>query len=380
MRLVQARLGKTVMAQVKEMASLSFGRGKVTPGEYYDWLLFDDTISAEEKSRFAGLKAQRKIWEVCNFDRGWRGLAWDKIAFYALMKGFGFPVPETVFVLHKRRSFGGIPTGHTEEALSQFLRNEASYPLFCKPNSSLQSLGAAAISGFNNKNGTLVLGDGRLLPPEEFVREVSRYADDGYMVQKRLPPHESLIPICGNNLSTVRMLMILRGGEPRLIHAAWKLPSPDNIADNYWRRGNMLTEIDPDRGRAVRLTIGVGVNQTILDKVPGTDMSVQELPVPDWPAVRDLAFSATSALGHWRLVGWDIGLTKKGPVLVEANNTPDVGLHQIAERRGILTAEFLAFMAECRIEAKRSRDRDKQALRAMRSKVIAQAREHAKMK
>ena len=44
----------------------------------------------------------------------------------------------------------------------------------------------------------------------------------------------------------------------------------------------------------------------------------------EWPAVRDLAIRAHAAFLHRVLIGWDLALTDKGPVVLEGNTNLDV--------------------------------------------------------
>jgi hypothetical protein len=177
----------------------------------------------------------------------------------------------------------------------------------------------------------------------------------------------------------VRALVILTAEGPRLLKAAWKLPSEHNIADNYWRPGNMMASIDPDTGRALRLVSGFGTRLQEFDREPATSRRVTEMIVPDWAQLRNLSLAATGALGHLRLVGWDIGITKTGPVIVEANATPDFGLHQIAEGQGMLSDEFTAFVRFCKSEARRLSAEKRRRSRTMVAGEIAQLRAHSQL-
>jgi hypothetical protein len=269
---------------------------------------------------------------------------------------------------------------NTPETFAGLLRQTSDYPLFFKPNGSYQSLGAAAVEAIDVRNDKLVMADGSPVEVASFVESVSRYADDGYIAQKRLQPHSSLKAICGDNLSTVRALVMLTAAGPRLLKAAWKLPSEHNIADNYWRPGNMMASIDPDSGRALRLVSGFGIRLQEFDREPATSRRVTEMIVPDWAQLRNLSLAATSALGHLRLVGWDIGITAKGPVIVEANATPDFGLHQIAEGQGVLSDQFTAFVQFCESEGRRLSAERKRRARTMVGGEIAQLRAHSRLR
>ena len=58
-------------------------------------------------------------------------------------------------------------------------------------------------------------------------------------------------------------------------------------------------------------------------------------PVPRWHDVLNLSVRAAKAFGEMRTVGWDIGITDEGPMVIEGNRTYDADLLQITLQRGL---------------------------------------------
>src|SRR4030095_8186252 len=73
--------GKSILAQLVEMAILGVATGKLTPKDYFFYALYDDRkYSLSEKKRFVGQAAQIAMNRICN-DEEWREVAKDKAAF-----------------------------------------------------------------------------------------------------------------------------------------------------------------------------------------------------------------------------------------------------------------------------------------------------------
>src|SRR4029078_12468445 len=117
-----------------------------------------------------------------------------------------------------------------------------------------------------------------------------------------------------------------------------------------------------------------------LDILPETSTRAADLVIPDWAQVIDLSLSATNALGHFHLIGWDIGLSDHGPVIVEANGTPDLNLHQIADGSGMATPTFNAFVVFCNSERKRMKASKKVRNRRIMMKEMAQLKAHSSLR
>lgn len=64
--------------------------------------------------------------------------------------------------------------------------------------------------------------------------------------------------------------------------------------------------------------------------------------------VRAVAAEGARLFTQFGLIGWDIAPTLDGPVILGLDPAPDLDLHQLADRRGALEPEFLAFLAERR--------------------------------
>ena len=66
--------------------------------------------------------------------------------------------------------------------------------------------------------------------------------------------------------------------------------------------------------------------------------------LPDWDQVRRLAEDLALLLPELRIVASDIGLTEKGPVVVEVNGGGDMTLPQLASGKGVMTPRLQGFI------------------------------------
>ena len=345
MLLAYRTCGKRLSSQLSEIAKLSFGNGKLKPEEYYYYGLYDDReYSFSAKARFIGKRAQDKIHRRCN-DLGWWGVAHDKMIFYPLLAGLGFAVPEVYAVYHGSRSFGSVPTLRTADALAAHLRRGMSYPFFSKPVAGMYSVGVAAVEDYDAASDSLTLADGRSVGVADFVAELSAFEKDGYLFQERLDPHPDIQAVCGDRAATVRVMVLFDDGGPRIVHAVWKIPVGANIADNFWREGNMLGAVEVETGRVVRVVRGVGPDRETVDTHPDTAKAVKGVELPDWPRLRELCLSVASVFPGLRIQAWDIALCADGPVPLEVNIGGDFNLPQLASGSGLLDEDFRAFLA-----------------------------------
>jgi hypothetical protein len=238
------------------------------------------------------------------------------------------------------------------DELEHFLRTTTDYPLFGKPTDEQKSLGAASLEGYQSRGDCLLLPGGERLPLTDFVDEVTRHFAAGYLFQRRLTPHPLVRAIAGDRLATVRIMTMCGADGPHILRAAWKIPGGDNIADNFWRPGNLLASLDLATGRVVRVVVGSGLAQRELTHHPDTGARLVGIAVPLWREIIELALEAPKSLRQVPLIGWDMAATERGAVIVEPNYTPDFGLPQLADRRGMLDGPFKGILAACKAESR----------------------------
>lgn len=338
--------GKSPMSQVADIAKLALGFGGLTPTEYYIFRLFDDAAySFADKKRFIGKGTQTKILRKSTTPL-WDAVAHDKLVYYGLLNGLGFAVPRTEAVFHAFRRFGDASTIRTPEDLARNLRGGMRYPCFGKPVCGMYSVGASALRAYDPADDSLILGNGNRVSVNSYVEQVSQFRKDGYLFQKRLELHPDLVAVCGDRIGTMRLMVLVGEDGAELFQALWKIPTGDNIADNFWRHGNMLAALDPDSGRILRVVQGVAMDQTEVDKHPDTGGSLVDFTIPNWAAVKSLCLSAAESLSEFSMQGWDVALTPDGPVLVEVNIGGDFNLPQIATGKGLMTDGFREFLAK----------------------------------
>ena len=273
------------------------------------------------------------------------------------MKGYGLPVTETVVHYHPTLELPGLPACHDAVDLRRFLTVNAVYPIFGKPRDSVQSLGSTSLKTYDPATDTVQTMTGEIFDLEQIIGEIIRHYEDGYLFQTTVLPHSAVREICGDRLATVRVMTVNFESGPEIYRACWKIPAGANVADNFWRPGNILAELDLDTGTVKRAFSGIDINNTDLDVHPDSGAPLVGVTIPNWAEICKTALNGAAVMNGLGLIGWDIAPTDEGCVLVEANGNPDLLLPQLADRRGILEPRFREFLDRC-VAVERNREKD----------------------
>lgn len=341
---VIAETGKGYGALMRDMFRYCLGRNRLTTEEYLNLRLYDDACSADEKAAFVGIAKSRKIWTQVYKNSRTVGTIIDKLAGESLFRGAGFPVVRTLASCNLKMELPGIASIESEAALEGFFTVHSGQQLFGKPTNLNQSIGSLAIESSDVANGTIQLAGGKAITISELWKTIESEFKDGYLFQERLAAHPDIVRVCGERIATARLLTIVQNGAPEIISAAWKIPGGTNVADNFWRSGNMLATVDMETGTVNEAIRGVGIMKQTVFAHPDTNIAIAGFKLPDWEAAKALAIRASHLLGDTWMIGWDIAFTPDGPVIVEANETPDLLIMQYAHGKGIMSPRFVEFM------------------------------------
>lgn len=371
---VAQKTGRPPLEVMLEYAKLAFGPGRISFEEYINYGLYQAAQpEALNKAAFVGTKGMWFIWPALNFDPRWHGVLDNKLATEVMCRGFGIAVPETLAIFSTERTLTAPPLLKTKEALAQFLSEPAHFPLFGKPVNAIQSLGSASFERFDPATRELITTTGGRLALDGFVAEVATAYAGGYLLQARIQPHATVRALCGERTATVRLMTVAGANGPELLCGAWKIPAGGNVADNFWRPGNILAQLDLETGTILKAVTGAGFSRREVTTHPCTGTTLAGTAVPDWAKVKALVLDAARLFGEAGIIGWDVAATESGPMIVEANTTPDFALPQIANGKGLYDARMIQLIAERKAAAKRAK------LDSRKANVSALKDQHTRM-
>jgi hypothetical protein len=340
---VKKKFGKSYVAQLREIARLRAGYGRIGTAEYYFYNLYDDRkFTWDDKTRFLGWRMQ-DIVDSCAHREWWASVE-DKLLLYGYLKGLGFPIPRIIALYHAYRTFERVPSFCSPEALRDYLVQSRDYPFFSKPNARGKGEAAMGVVQIDPAGEMLHLINGQGIGMTEYLATAERYRNDGYVLQEMLEPSSFIEHVCGKRISTVRAVVIVDEGGPELYAAAWRIPAGNNMVDNFSQPGNLLAGVDIESGAVNRVCSGFGIGQSIVERHPDTGFLLNRLQLPDWKCIRDLCLDVAATLPGVRVQAWDIAMCQSGPIILEANIGGDIDVPQVANATGLLTPELRAFM------------------------------------
>lgn len=189
----------------------------------------------------------------------------------------------------------------------------------------------------------------------------------GGVVQHCLPTHPALVALSPGALPTLRVVTCRdEAGAPESCALALRLSAGGPRPVDNFNAGNLVAGIDTAGCCGPARRAGPA-RVTAHGHHPVTRATIAGTPVPDLAAAIALARLAHAAFPDFTVIGWDVGLTPHGPVLVEGNWNPGTDILQLvagqgvaATRLGALYRHHLARLPAERWRAARPIERDRQ--------------------
>lgn len=235
-------------------------------------------------------------------------------------------LPQDSALLNDKQSFAKLFSGlcHTsyfflsnqEQELRSLLMDFAFDSIVVKDPVSTAGRGVRFMPVKHGKPHELMIGE---LTFEKFVR-IEFKKSDGLYIEPLIEQHPILHQLSPSGVNTIRMITMLGPeGKPDIIGSVLRI-SVNSRLDNF-SKGNLAAEIDTETG--VVITGGIrkqAACDIYHDRHPVTESDILGLSIPFWRETQELVRKAALVLPGVRTVGWDVAITKNGPVLIEGNS------------------------------------------------------------
>jgi hypothetical protein len=153
-----------------------------------------------------------------------------------------------------------------------------------------------------------------------------------FLFQETVLQHPDLNVLNPSCLNTIRIdTLIDKTGEINVVSALIRMSTNNLHIDNI-NAGGCYVSVVSDTGR-LRKTGYPSIKNggvKILTEHPITKTVFENFFVPYFPQVQELVIKAAGYLPGLRLIGWDVGIGEKGPVLIEGNSNYEVSGSDLA--------------------------------------------------
>jgi len=133
-------------------------------------------------------------------------------------------------------------------------------------------------------------------------------------------------------LNTTRIVTIMNGTEPEYLSGFQAFATNDSTNDS-WNTGSVYVGIDPENNCLKEFgyySLHVK-NKSLCTSHPDSGIVFKGYKIPFLKEAVELCLKAHQLLYFNFVIGWDVAITDKGPVIVEANEKPGMNAVQCVD-------------------------------------------------
>lgn len=314
---ISRKTGKSLKQQFLEQLRIAFRRG-LPVHSYYQYELFNDQNSEMANRLILPSIAQAALYPLINRDPSRNSLE-NKAEFQAICEAKDIRVPTCYWL-------DGVSLHSLPEA-----------DLMSKP--VLGGHGEGIRKWSWDRDSWLSQDGIRCTGPELLDWLEAESKADPQILQQHVRNANSIADLGNGVLTTVRLITCLdEADKPEACQAIIRIPTTSAHIDNIGRQGTtggIAAPVDIDDG-VVGAARHVYRNSRRYAWHPRSRTPIKGRQIPHWADVKATALHAHACLfPELALIGWDIGVTDDGPVIIEGNWTPSLRSLQAACGKGL---------------------------------------------
>lgn len=179
--------------------------------------------------------------------------------------------------------------------------------------------------------------------PESVIRIME--AENFDLAEHYVIQHDELMRMSPSAVNTIRIVTQHIQDEVIILLAFLRVSvnaNVDNLSVGSYGV-NFGAAIDVDTGQVNRPGIYLDITKPEVYYHPVTNTPVVGFKIPYWEACKHMAIKAAGLISGNRSIGWDIAVTKEGPVLIEGNHNWNL-LSMVPGRKGF-KKEFQQYLS-----------------------------------
>ncbi len=164
---------------------------------------------------------------------------------------------------------------------------------------------------------------------EEFYEKLK---EDNCFLEELVIQNKEWSKLNPKSLNTVRVVTYALNGKSKVLFAVARIGSGKSIVDNF-HQGGVGVKVDILNGCLEGNTIDKANNESPFTSM--TKVKVDGFKIPFWDEIVKMTQEAALVNENVNIVGWDVGITDDGPVIIEGNRGPGMDIIQVLYKRGV---------------------------------------------
>lgn len=156
-------------------------------------------------------------------------------------------------------------------------------------------------------------------------------ADEEGIVEEYVVQHPALSAMAPSSVNTLRVVTVSVNDQPvtpdgehmAILYTTLRIGGGTSVVDNF-HGGGMCAVADIETGRLI--TNGANMEGEVFEKHPYSGLTIKGFQIPMYQEALDMVRKACAKELSQGYIGWDVAITEKGPVLIEANMIPGIVL------------------------------------------------------
>lgn len=245
----------------------------------------------------------------------------NKNIFETILNGSNLPYPRTILKIQKGIIFDSEnKIIDSKQDFKKLIEKEKNNKLFLKPADC--GSGGKEIVSYNKVNGHYFSQN----KEEINFENISRKLNTEYILQEGIENYGFLKEIHPYSLNTFRVMTFFdRKIGAKVIYAILKAGNNEANTDNA-HTGGIYVGINLENGNLMDKGFDEDLNEFLMH--PLTKIDFRNENIKDFKKVIEIAEKAGNLFPSLTFIGWDIALTKEGPVILEGNSSPGLTIIQ----------------------------------------------------